>query len=577
MLRAFYERVGVNRRVFAAVVVSALLIVAARTIAPFEVGKDQASQLEAAQRLSRGLGLTTTNDVPPSAGFDITEAPRSRYLTWWPPGLSILVAGFLFLGLPLLVSLKLIYAAVTLAGWCGWGVAAGHLLAQPLKVGSREYPVNLLIAALMPVFCTPSWDGTDIFLWAGVPFVALLLFTSAFRPSPWRSVALAGLLFGCLYAIRYASVFVAPAAILILLQVSLPDAKAFLKRSAVFLVFSLLVILPVVAYTRTYAQSAFGGHHLDNPIQNAYYFSKHAYVVINLLPVTSNAIVGHPVVEQVVRHTLHVPWLIYATGAVCLLIILSLPIFLARSSPPDARPPRADFALSLSFLPLSLVAIFVVIVYGNMLGVRRYYEPVALCGLFIFYAIAAARPARRWVKAGATMIVASFVLYVCAYMPALAFVPGRRSHLVSTVLSYMPPNSRRYPSTSHDVSYPGYQMFSCKESSRQRIRRLHDAHPGALFFVEEYGYFNYDEFQGDGPVRGDDLRVFPHKIFWKLAYTSKPVKIFWIVNRETELDFIPPAYAQAVSSDEVEDTKIIMSDLPAGYKFSGQLASSGAQ
>src|SRR5262245_19744651 len=110
-----------RNRVFSIIIVSALVLIAARFVAPFEVGKDQSSQLEAAQNLVQGRGLTTTNDVAP-ASFDITVDPQPRYLTWWPPGFSLILAAFLDLGFSLLLSLKLIYTATTLVGWIGWGI-----------------------------------------------------------------------------------------------------------------------------------------------------------------------------------------------------------------------------------------------------------------------------------------------------------------------------------------------------------------------------------------------------------------------------------------------------------------------
>jgi hypothetical protein len=61
-----------NKVVFSVILVSAVLLTAARTLAQFEVGKDQATQLEAALILTAGSGLTTTNDVLPRS-YDIID------------------------------------------------------------------------------------------------------------------------------------------------------------------------------------------------------------------------------------------------------------------------------------------------------------------------------------------------------------------------------------------------------------------------------------------------------------------------------------------------------------------------
>jgi hypothetical protein len=147
-----------NAIVFSVIVVSALLVTAARTLAPFEVGKDQATQLEAAQRLVAGRGLTTTSDVPPIS-FDISEASPPKSLTWWPPGFSLVIAVFLSLGLSLLVSLKIVYVTVTLIGWIGWAILVSRFLSRPWSYRKRNFHLHIVIALLLPIFTTLPWGG----------------------------------------------------------------------------------------------------------------------------------------------------------------------------------------------------------------------------------------------------------------------------------------------------------------------------------------------------------------------------------------------------------------------------------
>src|SRR5262249_38247118 len=197
------------------------LVVIARCLSPFEVGKDQALQLEAALRLIHGKGLTCTYNfsLPPD---DISQPPAARVLTWWPPVFSLLVIGFLKTGLPHPLSLKLIYASVTLIGWVGWGWIATVFFAAPLEIGGKRLYLGFLIAALSPIFFTLSWGGTDIILWAGIPYIILLLHKSNYDSRQYSSLAIAGILFGILYGVRYASSFLGLVSLLTLFSFNFP-------------------------------------------------------------------------------------------------------------------------------------------------------------------------------------------------------------------------------------------------------------------------------------------------------------------------------------------------------------------
>lgn len=554
------------------ILLSALLVVAARALAPFEVGKDQASQLEAAQRLVEGRGVTTTNDLQPGSS-DITEAPNPKYLTWWPPGFSLLVAGFLLIGFPLLFSLKIIYMSVTLAGWLGWALLASPLLAKPLRHKAHQYPVHLVIALLIPIFFTPRWGGTDIFLWMGAPFMILSLRQTANKQSGVAWAALAGLCLGSLFAIRYASLFLGLGAALILFQVNFPNVKSFLKRATVFVLSSLIIIAPVIIFTRWFSKQASIAPSLAHPTYGGSDIYDTLTGLFHYLPVTSNLIFGHPLFEQI-SYTMNSNPLVYVFGVACLLVILMLPLAVLTSRTTVVQRAQEDLALTFSFVPLSLV-IFLIAVSISLLSNRRYYEPIALCGVFVFYEIASARTTYRTVKVLSTAVIIMFMAYMCLYLPALALMPDKRDEVVGRVLSFTPAKSTRLKSTSQSIYYPSYQIYSRKESARLKLRQLHQAYPQALFFVEEYGYFIYDGFRSGGPTPGENLRIFPRKKFWERAYTSKAVKVFWVINPRTKLAFVPDANLKVVHSDPFEETNIFESDFQAGYKFSSpQIASS---
>lgn len=94
------------------IMATAVFLTLMRVFAPFEIGKDQAVQLEAARRLVSGLGLTSTYFVSHSS--DVSQRPTPKVLTWWPPGFSLIAAAFMWISLSLATGLRVVYGAVTL-------------------------------------------------------------------------------------------------------------------------------------------------------------------------------------------------------------------------------------------------------------------------------------------------------------------------------------------------------------------------------------------------------------------------------------------------------------------------------
>lgn len=554
---------GRDRLVFGVILMSAFLLTAARIIAPFEVKNDQGTQLEVAQRLVQGQGLTTNNRIP-SDSYDIATIPPPIYLTDWPPGFSVLVAAFLYLGLPLLAALKIIYAVVTLIGWIAWGGIASHFLARPVFSKGFSW-IHLIVVALLPILFTPWWGGTDIFLWAGIPLTFMGVFGFGRNQPSLLSIALAGLLFGLLCAMRYSSFFLGLAAILILFQVSYPHIKTFLKRFAVFTFATLAVMLPVGVHLLRHAQPSnttevetLASAAEPSPLW------EHLRYFLDGLPVTSNLVVGHPILERII-YSLHINWLTFSFGIVSLTVILSLPFLLARSEAATALKTRDDMALGFSFIPFSLVVFLVGVGLATQpfyLHIRRYYEPALLCGIFICYEIAFRRTTHRLINSSSRAIVLMFMLYVCLFLPTLAFT-ARKDSLAIYVLSFTPSKTHKYQSTSQELSYPSLRLYSRKENSRAKVKELYKEHPEALFYVETYGYFIYDGFEG-GPVAGKNFRPFPSVDYLRRAFTTKPVKIFWIVNQKRPLLFVPDSNKQLVFSDPFEQIKIVASHFPAG-------------
>ncbi|HEY7912818.1 MAG TPA: hypothetical protein VIG62_12965 [Blastocatellia bacterium] len=571
---------GKNSKVAAVFLISATIITIARLLAPFEVEKDQALQMEASLRLVDGAGMTTTSVKQTS--FDLSEPSKPEYLTWFPPAFSLILAGFLYLGVPLLLSLKIIYGLTTLIGWMCWAILAAGLMSKPIKIFGRDIHLNYLIAAVIPLLLTPPWKGTDIFLWAGIPLFVLLLLKAAKGPSTYRYIFAASLLFGLLVSFRYASFFLGLSGFFIIVQTSWPSIPAFLKRFSVFLLPALVTVLAVTIYIKLFSIHDSYAPEYINPASHASRIPRMIFGMLNGSSITSNLVIGSPVLERLCAR-MDSSILSLAIGIPSLLVIFLLPLALIRPLRSKSESPQTDMALSLSLIPVSLVLFLVVSTFmsGNgLFGVSRYYWPASLCGVFIFYEISSNRASNRVVKAAANIIILLFAGYLFAYIPAMGFIPRKQGEFVERVMSYTPSKagSLDRPSTSSETGYPSYSMFSRKESSRSKIKELHEANPGAIFLVlENYVYYIYDGFKEGGLVAGKDIRRFHANdwTYWKEAYTSKPVKVFWVLDYPSasvtrdNLNIIPDSNLKAVFSDQFEKTLILESDFPAGHRLVG--------
>jgi hypothetical protein len=559
-------------KVLSIFLISAFAVTTARVLAPFEVGKDQSVQLETAHRLAGGMGLTTTNQANPPS-FDLSERPKPGYLVQWPPGLSLLVAGFLIAGLPLLASLKIIYAAATLAGWLGWALIASRLMSTPITSFGRVLNVHFVLAATAPVFTTPLWNGTDVFLWAGTPLLVLLLVRTSTNRASYVAITGAGVLVGLLCFMRYASAFLALAAVLILIQISYPRLRLLLGHLLAFLLPSLIVVVAIAVYLQVSAHNASGlPAQLTSTSRLVVHMPARVKAIIHGSPVTSNLIFGAPWLNQAVSRINSTP-VSYAVGLVCLLVIFSFPLILLRSRGSGVQKPKNDLALSLSFLPLSLT-IFMILMRllsdSALFRIKRYYEPLILCSILICYEIASRRRAPRFIRVSSIGIVALFLGYTLLFNSTLLLVPEKRGQTVQTVLGFTPAQSPYRHSTSQDIGYPSWRLYSWKESSRLKVKQLYEAYPEALFVAQEYPLYIYDMLHG-GPTPGLNLIDYQGSTFLRKARVGKAVKVFWVMGSGTKVDFVRDARIKIIHSDPIEQTTIYESDFPAGYELaSGQ-------
>jgi hypothetical protein len=567
-------------KVFFVLCLSALLLITARLLTPIEIDKDQGVQLEAAYRLAGGQGLTST-DTFKAASLDVSEPAEMNYVTWWPPGYSILIAGTLLLGLPIQVSLKVICGLTTLMGWFGWGGIASQVMSKPLRIRRWRLPVNFIIAALAPIIVTPSWQGTDIFLWAGIPWIVLLLIRARHQQGALTLTLIAGLLFGCLLAIRYASFFILVGTPLILLQLYWPDYKSVMKQLVAFTFASLLIIVPTVAYIKNAsAQNVTSERWVRNDslvqmsnttMSEIKGMAKGTVILTHLVfgvPETTTLIRRlWPETDKVAYTMSTIPRLIIGLG--CLVVILSLPLIVRRKRL-VATTSFPDFVLpALSSLPLSLTVFLMaamLLTHTPLFGVDRYYEPLQLTCILIFYALATWGGYNKAVKASAMTIIAFFALYLLTYLPAYGVLLRKPEFLVREILSFNLSNSQLYPSTSEKITYPSFQLYSRKEATRIKVKELSKTNPEAVFFINEASLFTFDGFPMRDGLTSANFRDFPPFRYFQNAYTGRDIKIFWVCDPQM-VGFIPASNLNVVYDNPTERSIILESQFPAGYKF----------
>lgn len=187
------------------------VVVVSRFLHAADLGYDLTAQLQAAQNLLAGKGLTVYSPVT----HDLADPLALVTLTHFSAGYSLSAALLLALGADSGLALKVLGATATVLGWWGWGNLAYAYAVEGWRQAASSRWVARAIAVVTPLLFTPPWNGTDIFLWAAMPWV----FAQIVRPPGQRSVRLdvtAGLLTGFCVLMRYASLFLAGFALLVI-------------------------------------------------------------------------------------------------------------------------------------------------------------------------------------------------------------------------------------------------------------------------------------------------------------------------------------------------------------------------
>jgi hypothetical protein len=193
---------------------SAAVITFIRLLHATDIDYDITLQIQAGQHLLEGKGLTV---YWPTAD-DVAKPLTLEVLTQFSSGYSLYTAALAAFGLDEAALVKVAGAPVTLLGWLGWARLAFNYMSSGIREGGIWRFVGMWIAIVSPVLFTSRWGGTDIFLWAAIPWILELLMrpSQAREHSGTRHDLYAGLLIGLCLLMRYASVFVAAYAALVI-------------------------------------------------------------------------------------------------------------------------------------------------------------------------------------------------------------------------------------------------------------------------------------------------------------------------------------------------------------------------
>ena len=469
-----------RRALIAAWLCSAAVVTTLRFLNVGELGYDLTLQIQAAQNLLAGKGLSVYKHAAP----DLAEPAQLFTLTHFPAGFSLFTAALIALGAGVGTVVKVLGAAATMLGWWGWARLTDAFLGPDPQRGRVWRWVGLLIAVVTPLRYTPPWAGTDIALWAAVPWVLMWLVRASDDTSPaakWLDCA-TGAVCGLCLLMRYASLFLVVYAGCVMLWQSRRRVASLARRWAFFG----LGFLPAfgvqfyVNYIVSNAPARPGGLGSGD---GALGFMVHR--ASEGLPLLGAA--NYPwvfwlpgqMVDFFTRADGAVAWRAGIVGAVFIAIVTWVAAY-GVGGRDAARDPRIVGAGLFVALPVVLWACMTLSSY-DYLADQRYYWPLVPLSTLILYTYAAGTAAvKRW-RMPALTYVAAYMMVGLLGIAAL-FGSGERGS-AQRVRLIGTRSFDHWPSTK--VTYDFYP-------SRGFVRTLLDEQPGTLFLSSKTHWFLAD-------------------------------------------------------------------------------------
>jgi hypothetical protein len=405
---------------------SAAVVVVVRLLHASDPNFDLGIQLQAAHNLLSGHGLSTYRHVAPN----LAAPPSLTTLTYFPAGYSLVAAALMKAGFGVAAAIKALGALATLLGWWGWARLSRSFFKDGWQRGPAWRWAAVAVATTAPLLFTPPWGGTDIFLWAIVPWVVQCTVKASDENTAgsWRFDVLAGGLCGLAMLMRYAGLFLVVYAAGVMVWQSWGRIPTLRRRWSAFAV----GVLPALAL------QGYVNYMLSNsPVNPGGLFIATTEGPFRRLWVGALSL----------RHADHLwafwvpdnvagrlfysgasPERLALTACAFLSLLMSLRTYRRDSSLTPRDPRMAALALFVA-VPLTLLASMMVSP-SNYLADRRYYWPIVPLAALAAYSISSlvdvSRESRSvsWFRRVCGAYLAGFVAMSLVYT-SLLFVPGR--------------------------------------------------------------------------------------------------------------------------------------------------------
>jgi hypothetical protein len=410
-----------------------------------DIGYDLTVQLQAAQNLVAGHGLSIY-----SLGGEPNLAAPNRLvpLTYFPAGYSLFAVLPTALGCTAAITVKLLAAAGTLLGWWGWSRLAYLFMRDGVERAARWRYVAVVIAIATPLLFTPPWTSTDIFLWVAIPWVLQFVVRAADPNEQHRAWfdLIAGALAGFAVLMRYQSLLLAGYAALLIVCQSGMQLKVLARRAITFATgFVPLVSAQIYNnYFRSFASAVPvtpGGLNLGHSTSTLGPALGDGF--LNLTSANFPLIWWLPerVVKFLTQSGEQAPCLLVFTLAGFALMPIVFAAKLGHHSITAAARDLRTAAIGL-FIAFPLFLWACALGGTFYVGVWRYYLPLLPLAVLMAYAFAipaatADRAIARWTRFGTIGYLAAYVGLAIAGV-ALLVIPGspgdgRRARLLGTV------------------------------------------------------------------------------------------------------------------------------------------------
>jgi hypothetical protein len=478
-----------ERRFLAPWLASAAIVTIVRLLHAADLGYDLTIQIQAAQNVLAGHGLTAY--TPRS---DNLADPHSLVtLTQFPSGYSLYAAAMLALGAGPGTLVKIMGALATLVGWWGWGKLAFAYMEDGWRRDRVARWTADALAVFAPLFFTLPWQGTDIVLWATVPWVLRCLVRSpGMEPVP--SVRLdiaAGALTGFCILMRYVSLFLPLYACFLMARQSW-GRKALLIRRAFGFGAAMLPAIALQAYFELLpdgaSASAGGGGIPTTPCQALLPVGSRLWSAVDHVPPAVYSFVFWipGTLLDFLAQPGYRPWAVTVLIGLLLVPVLVIGSLNERKTSSPWNDARVVAAGLFAIVPLFLFAIE--ILSGTAYTtVPRYYLTLVPLALFVAYLLATTEGGQlpagiatllRWVG---RFYLAGFVAMGCIGLVLLPVSSPRGKWRRSQVVG-----------TFELRPWPSFKLTYESSPARTYVLNVLSAHPQMVFITDREAWFMAD-------------------------------------------------------------------------------------